>query len=165
MLQIIRAEATNYITMPFWLKSSKRSGADTGKYSSPITHSSSNYTGPSHCASPPQSRSVKSPRPIRPYLISHGRPTTSHPTQHRNVTPVRDRPSTSHTPARYPSHRSISPLGTSRFEKPSPYTFTRGGRQESRPQQFITSRRPHVVEVPRMGDDGYFGATMSTRPR
>jgi hypothetical protein len=86
--------------------------------------------------------------PRRSYTTS-----TTNPYRHRDVSPPRssaEAPRTSLTSRQYADHRSVSPLGTSRFEQASPYR-----RQPTRSQT--------LGEVPHMGYDGYFGASDTTQ--
>lgn len=144
--------------MRSWFKSSssKRSGVDADKHNPP---SSTKTQSPS---SWPQNPSPYSSQQSHNTAPSHTKPSqqpnyTHSTTRHRDVSPTRKdrRPSTStgYSHNKYNNHRSVSPLGSSRFEQPSPYTYLR----HQQPSGFR-----HVHEVPQMGYDGYHGNSDTT---
>jgi hypothetical protein len=71
----------------------------------------------------------------------------------RSISPPRshaEQPRSNLTSRQYADHRSVSPLGSSRFEGPASF------RRE--PKRSLTMR-----EVPQMGYDGYFGHSNATQ--
>ncbi|KAH7381460.1 hypothetical protein DE146DRAFT_773219 [Phaeosphaeria sp. MPI-PUGE-AT-0046c] len=132
--------------MPYWFtpSSAKRSATDTGKSSSPRTQN------PSPQQQPPAPRSHHADS--SQHTQGPGPASTPQPQRHRTISPLGNN-DTSRTGSDY---RSISPLGTSRFEQPSPYTHARIQHVQQ------SSRSRHVCEVPRLGCDGYYGASDTT---
>jgi hypothetical protein len=107
----------------------------------------SRSTGTPHNSSHHQDALPYTP-PRRSYTTN-----TTDPYHHRDVSPPRssaEAPRTGLTSPQYADHRSVSPLGTSRFEEASPYR-----RQPTRSQT--------LGEVPHMGYDGYFSASDATQ--
>lgn len=144
--------------MPSWFKSSssKRSCVDTDKHTPPSSTKTQAPSSWPQKSSPYSSQQSHNTAPSHPK--SSQQPNYTHSTtRHRDVSPMRkdSRPSTStgYPKYKYNDHRSVSPLGSSRFEQPSPYTHLR----HQQPSGFR-----HVHEVPQMGYDGYHGSSDTT---
>jgi hypothetical protein len=75
----------------------------------------------------------------------------------RAVSPPRchaEQPRSRVTARSHQDYRSVSPLGSSRFEQPSPYT--------GQVRRSVTVSGPR--ETPRYGQDGYYGSSVATKP-
>jgi hypothetical protein len=75
----------------------------------------------------------------------------------RGVSPPRchaEQPRSKVTTRGQQEYRSVSPLGSSRFEQPSPYT--------GQVRRSATVSGPR--EMPRYGQDGYYGSSVATKP-
>lgn len=89
-------------------------------------------------------------------------PYTSSSTRYRDVSPVRS--SHHQSSNHYNNDGTVSPLGTSRFEQPSPYSTSYA--RHAQPQRQARRQTSHAIhqvrENPQIGQVGYYGKSQAT---